>query len=109
MQLPNALRALLISDPSTMSVDAGEKDAEESRSESVEGTDDDDEEEEDEEEEEEEDEGASGKKAACALCVGVGSLSDPPRLDGLAHFTEHMLFMGTKKYPDENEWYRIVT
>ena len=45
-----------------------------------------------------------GKKAACALCVGVGSLCDPPQLDGLAHFTEHMVFMGTERYPDENEW-----
>ena len=50
------------------------------------------------------------KKAAAALCVGVGSLSDPRTLEdgfgleGLAHFVEHMLFMGTVPYPDENGW-----
>ena len=36
--------------------------------------------------------------------MGVGSLCDPNELDGLAHFTEHMVFMGTSKYPNENEW-----
>lgn len=56
----------------------------------------------------EEDEG--GKKAACALCLGVGYLSDPsPRVDGLAHFTEHMLFMGTEEYPGENEWSQLLS
>jgi insulysin len=32
----------------------------------------------------------------------VGHLSDPDGLPGLAHFLEHMLFLGTAKYPDEN-------
>ena len=36
--------------------------------------------------------------------VRVGHLSDPDNLPGLAHFLEHMLFMGTEKYPDENEY-----
>ncbi len=39
-------------------------------------------------------------KAAAALAVGIGSVSNPPERPGLAHFLEHMLFMGTKKYPD---------
>ena len=39
-------------------------------------------------------------KAAAALSVQVGSASNPPGRDGLAHFLEHMLFMGTEKYPD---------
>jgi insulysin len=30
-------------------------------------------------------------KAAAALCLAVGSLSDPEQLPGLAHFCEHML------------------
>ena len=42
------------------------------------------------------------KLAASALCVGVGSFSDPEELPGLAHFLEHMVFMGNEKYPDEN-------
>ena len=44
------------------------------------------------------------KKAAAALSVGVGHYSDPPNLQGLSHYLEHMLFMGSEKYPDENEY-----
>ena len=36
------------------------------------------------------------------MSVGVGSLNDPNEYMGLAHFLEHMLFMGSKKYVDEN-------
>ena len=43
-------------------------------------------------------------KAAAALTVGVGSTSDPPGRDGLAHFLEHMLFMGTEQYPDVDDY-----
>uniref|UniRef100_A0AAQ4RPA4 Nardilysin a (N-arginine dibasic convertase) n=1 Tax=Gasterosteus aculeatus aculeatus TaxID=481459 RepID=A0AAQ4RPA4_GASAC len=41
-------------------------------------------------------------QSAAALCVGVGSFSDPSDLPGLAHFLEHMVFMGSEKYPSEN-------
>ncbi|CAH2986249.1 unnamed protein product [Chilo suppressalis] len=44
------------------------------------------------------------KLAAVALCVGVGSYSDPQDIQGLAHFVEHMVFMGSEKYPKENEF-----
>uniref|UniRef100_A0A8C1PI98 Nardilysin a (N-arginine dibasic convertase) n=1 Tax=Cyprinus carpio TaxID=7962 RepID=A0A8C1PI98_CYPCA len=40
--------------------------------------------------------------SAAALCIGVGSFSDPNDLPGLAHFLEHMVFMGSEKYPSEN-------
>ncbi|CAJ0828466.1 6702_t:CDS:2 [Entrophospora sp. SA101] len=43
-------------------------------------------------------------KSSAALDVHVGQLSDPDNLEGLAHFCEHLLFMGTKKYPKENEY-----
>ncbi|KAF8947270.1 Insulinase (Peptidase M16) [Haplosporangium gracile] len=43
-------------------------------------------------------------KSAAALDVHVGHLSDPKNLQGLAHFLEHLLFMGTAKYPKENEY-----
>lgn len=46
----------------------------------------------------------SKKMAACALAVGVGYLADPPHVQGLCHFVEHMLFMGTKRFPRENGW-----
>ena len=34
----------------------------------------------------------------------MGSFCDPQGFGGLAHFCEHMLFMGTKTYPCENEF-----
>ncbi|PNH06712.1 Zinc-metallopeptidase, peroxisomal, partial [Tetrabaena socialis] len=56
--LPNRLRVLLVSDPTT-------------------------------------------DKAGAAMDVAVGSLSDPDSFPGLAHFTEHMLFYSSEKYPVE--------
>ncbi|XP_012270800.1 nardilysin isoform X2 [Orussus abietinus] len=44
------------------------------------------------------------KMAACGLCVGVGTFSDPPEIPGMAHFLEHMLFLGSEKYPEENDF-----
>ncbi|XP_016394221.1 nardilysin b [Sinocyclocheilus rhinocerous] len=44
----------------------------------------------------------SEKQSAAALCISVGSFSDPADLPGLAHFLEHMVFMGSEKYPAEN-------
>ena len=42
--------------------------------------------------------------AAAAMDVSVGSASDPDELPGLAHFLEHMLFLGTEKYPREDAY-----
>lgn len=36
-------------------------------------------------------------KAAAALDVNIGSLADPSEVPGIAHFLEHMLFMGSAK------------
>ena len=47
-------------------------------------------------------------KAAAAMDVAVGHASDPPELPGLAHFTEHMLFLGTEKYPDEGSYQQFL-
>ena len=44
------------------------------------------------------------RKAATALLVNVGSYHDPPYCQGLAHFLEHMLFLGTELYPQENAY-----
>ena len=43
-------------------------------------------------------------KSAAALDVNVGSYNDPKDLPGLAHFCEHLLFLGTSKYPKENDY-----
>lgn len=48
-------------------------------------------------------------KASAALDVNVGSFSDPADLNGLAHFCEHLLFMGTAKYPKENEYNEFLS
>eukprot|EP00117_Sycon_ciliatum_P015742 scpid22605/ scgid15468/ Zinc-metallopeptidase, peroxisomal; Peroxisomal M16 protease len=48
-------------------------------------------------------------KSAASLDVGVGSWSDPENIPGLAHFLEHMLFLGTKKYPVEGEYRRFLS
>src|SRR5690606_6669936 len=43
-------------------------------------------------------------KAPAALDVAVGSLEDPENQQGVAHFLEHLLFLGTEKYPDVEEY-----
>ncbi|KAF2455474.1 a-pheromone processing metallopeptidase Ste23 [Lineolata rhizophorae] len=43
-------------------------------------------------------------KASGALDVNVGSFSDEEDMPGMAHAVEHLLFMGTKKYPKENAY-----
>ncbi len=43
-------------------------------------------------------------QAAAAMDVAVGQFSDPPDRQGLAHFLEHMLFLGTDKYPDAGDY-----
>ncbi|XP_063047624.1 insulin-degrading enzyme isoform X2 [Engraulis encrasicolus] len=48
-------------------------------------------------------------KSSAALDVHIGSLSDPCNISGLAHFCEHMLFLGTKKYPKENEYSQFLS
>lgn len=47
--------------------------------------------------------------SSAALDVNVGSFADPRHLCGLAHFCEHLLFMGTKKYPSENEYSKYLS
>jgi insulysin len=46
-------------------------------------------------------------KASASMNVGIGSFQDPPNIQGLAHFLEHMLFMGTSKYPSENDYSQV--
>ncbi|EDO18726.1 hypothetical protein Kpol_1055p83 [Vanderwaltozyma polyspora DSM 70294] len=47
---------------------------------------------------------ASTDKSAASLDVNIGAFQDPKNLQGLAHFCEHLLFMGSKKFPNENEY-----
>ncbi|XP_053484659.1 nardilysin isoform X1 [Ictalurus furcatus] len=117
IELNNGLRALLISDFSSSEGksdddddddDEEEEEDEEEEDDSGEGTDDESEEDDDEQDSDDEEEEVKKKKknsekqSAAALCIGVGSFSDPEDLPGLAHFLEHMVFMGSEKYPREN-------
>jgi len=43
-------------------------------------------------------------KSAASMKVDVGSYSDPVDREGLAHFLEHMLFLGTEKYPEAGDY-----
>ncbi|AZZ91125.1 peptidase M16 [Hahella sp. KA22] len=47
-------------------------------------------------------------KAAAAIDVDVGSGADPVGREGLAHFLEHMLFLGTEKYPQPDEYQSFI-
>ena len=124
--LPNGLQVVLISDTIAMGQGIGfnddmeddEEDEDEdeqlqNKDEQDNMKDDTDEDEQDDMEDDNDDEETTQKDdtpenglrdAAAAMVVGVGSMFDPPEAQGLAHFLEHMLFMGTNKYPTENAY-----
>jgi len=43
-------------------------------------------------------------KSAASMDVHIGHMSDPKNREGLSHFLEHMLFLGTDKYPKVGEY-----
>ncbi|MCH8158027.1 MAG: insulinase family protein, partial [Nitrospinae bacterium] len=47
-------------------------------------------------------------RSAASLSVGTGQLYDPQEKMGLAHYLEHMLFLGTKKYPDVEDFKKFL-
>ncbi|KAM8719591.1 hypothetical protein ACLKA7_005775 [Drosophila subpalustris] len=114
--LGNGLHALIVSDPSPVPHDgftssdssdgmgeteeAGDADAESSNESSNEstssssGT--------GESDSDSDSEVGDEKLAACAIMIDYGSFAEPRNYQGLAHFLEHMIFMGSEKYPEEN-------
>lgn len=48
------------------------------------------------------------KKSAAAVNVMVGAIEDPPEFQGLAHFCEHMLFLGSKTFPVQNHYKEFI-
>jgi insulysin len=52
---------------------------------------------------------SAADKAAASLDVNVGSRQDPKDYQGLAHFLEHMLFLGTEKYPEAGAYQAYIT
>lgn len=51
---------------------------------------------------------AESQTSSATLRVNTGSLKDPKGVNGLAHFCEHMLFLGTEKYPEENHYKKFL-
>lgn len=49
------------------------------------------------------------RQASAALAVAAGHFHDPTQAQGLAHFLEHMLFLGTEKYPDANAYQSFIS
>lgn len=85
--------------------DSSEDESDESDCEDGDDDDDDDDSPSSEDDDDDDDYDEDGiRKAATALLVNVGSYHDPPNLQGLAHFLEHMLFLGTESYPQENAY-----
>jgi secreted Zn-dependent insulinase-like peptidase len=52
---------------------------------------------------------AETDKSAAALAVYRGSFHEPDSRPGLAHFLEHMLFIGTGKYPEVDTFQKYIT
>ena len=112
--LPNGLRVVLISDTTAMtqSYNSGGiymEEEDDSDDEVDNQSNQEDQKDNEEEDDDSEGDGSSGgdhglRNAAAAMVVGVGSMSDPPECQGLAHFLEHLLFMGSEKYPEENAY-----
>jgi len=48
-------------------------------------------------------------KSAASLAVNVGSGDDPSGRQGLAHFLEHMLFLGTEPFPEPGEYQEFIS
>ena len=49
-------------------------------------------------------------KSAAACSINVGSFADPKGIaEGCAHYIEHMIFMGSEKYPGENDYDSFIT
>ena len=48
------------------------------------------------------------EKSAASFAVFRGSLHDPDNRQGLAHFFEHMLFIGTEKYPEPDSFQNFI-
>lgn len=51
---------------------------------------------------------AKFNKSGASLVVHTGQIDDPRDTEGMAHFLEHMLFLGTEKYPDVTDYGNYV-
>ncbi|REG84211.1 insulinase family protein [Marinomonas pollencensis] len=49
------------------------------------------------------------ERFAASMAVNVGSYQDPKNQQGLAHFLEHMLLLGSKKYPEAGSYQSFIS
>ena len=93
-------------DEDPMDDDAGSDGGSEEGEEGEAGEEDDDDAHEDGEDDESDDgPGAGMKLAACSVDFDVGFFSDRASgFEGISHFLEHMVFMGSEKFPGENHF-----
>eukprot|EP00466_Bigelowiella_natans_P015568 jgi/Bigna1/85417/estExt_fgenesh1_pg.C_40044 len=47
-------------------------------------------------------------RSSVSLDINVGSFYDPNEIPGVAHFLEHMLFLGSKKFPKEGNFDAVL-
>lgn len=52
---------------------------------------------------------ANAEKSAAAMAVNVGHFDDPSDREGLAHFLEHLVFLGSKHYPTPGEYSQFMS
>ena len=48
------------------------------------------------------------EESAASLYVRAGTWDDPEEYLGMAHFVEHLLFLGTEAYPKESEYSQYI-
>ena len=49
------------------------------------------------------------ENSAASLSVPIGSVNNPDKQLGLAHYLEHMLFLGSERYPVINEYSKFMS
>lgn len=49
------------------------------------------------------------ENSAASLSLPIGSMNNPDQQLGLAHYLEHMLFLGSERYPTINEYSKFMT
>lgn len=95
LELPNGLQCVLVSDTDAMHAHY-DMEEEDDNDHMDSGSDDD------------TDHDDWDRDASICILVGAGSAHDPTMIHGLAHFLEHLLFMGSSQFPGENEYSEYV-
>ncbi|MCZ4337707.1 insulinase family protein [Shewanella colwelliana] len=47
--------------------------------------------------------------SGASISVAGGQMSSPATLQGLPHLLEHIIFLGSEKYPNPNDWHQFVS